>query len=139
MLLATGKQSADADKRVCDKNNSLSKASSQEYPKYQYPFLLDIVFLHSAFYCPFIVKKHKQNQSAIPREICFDIKGIFLSPLRSLSSDFKVIQSRGKPGIGDISDAASFAHVPLGLRGAVQGHFLHYSHPFWFRFYKGNS
>lgn len=57
MLLATGKQSADADKRVCDKNNSLSKASSQEYPKYQYPFLLDIVFLQSAFYCPFIVKK----------------------------------------------------------------------------------
>lgn len=52
MLLATGKQSADADKRVCDKNNSLSKASSQEYPKYQYPFLLDIVFVQSAFYCP---------------------------------------------------------------------------------------
>ena len=55
MLLATGKQSADADKRVCDKNNSLSKASSEEYPKYQYPFLLDMVFLQSAFYCPFIV------------------------------------------------------------------------------------
>lgn len=59
MLLATGKQSADADKRVCDKNNSLSKASSEEYPKYQYPFLLDIVFLLSAFYCPFIVLKKK--------------------------------------------------------------------------------
>lgn len=56
-----GKQSADADKRVCDKNNSpspslfssvslslsLSKASSQEDPKYQYPFLLDIVFFPS--------------------------------------------------------------------------------------------
>ena len=61
MLLATGKQSADADKRVCDKNNSLSKASSEEYPKYQYPFLLDIVFLQSAFYCPFIVLKKKKN------------------------------------------------------------------------------
>ena len=55
MLLATGEPSADADKRVCDKNNSLSKASSEEYPKYQYPFLLDIVFLQSALYCPFIV------------------------------------------------------------------------------------
>lgn len=61
MLLATGKQSADADKRVCDKNNSLSKASSEEYPKYQYPFLLDIVFLQSAFYCPFIVLKKKKK------------------------------------------------------------------------------
>jgi hypothetical protein len=57
MLLATGKPSADADKRACDKNNSLSKASGEEYPKYQYPFLLDIVFLQSAFYCPFIVLK----------------------------------------------------------------------------------
>lgn len=62
MLLATGKQSADADKRVCDKNNSLSKASSEEYPKYQYPFLLDIVFLQSAFYCPFIVLKKKERE-----------------------------------------------------------------------------
>lgn len=62
MLLATGKQSADADKRVCDKNNSLSKASSEEYPKYQYPFLLDIVFLQSAFYCPFIVLKKKKAE-----------------------------------------------------------------------------
>lgn len=62
MLLATGKQSADADKRVCDKNNSLSKASSEEYPKYQYPFLLDIVFLQSAFYCPFIVLKKKVEE-----------------------------------------------------------------------------
>lgn len=62
MLLATGKQSADADKRVCDKNNSLSKASSEEYPKYQYPFLLDIVFLQSAFYCPFIVLKKKMEE-----------------------------------------------------------------------------
>lgn len=43
----------------CDKNNSLSKASSEEYPKYQHPCLLDIVFLQSAFYCPFIVLKKK--------------------------------------------------------------------------------
>lgn len=43
----------------CDKNNSLSKASSEEYPKCQHPFLLDIVFLQSAFYCPFIVLKKK--------------------------------------------------------------------------------
>jgi len=63
MLLATGEPSADADKRVCDKNNSLSKASSEEYPKYQYPFLLDIVFLQSALYCPFIVFfKWRRNQ-----------------------------------------------------------------------------
>lgn len=51
-----GKPSADADKRPVTRI-TLSKASSEEYPKYQHPFLLDIVFSKSAFYCPFIVLK----------------------------------------------------------------------------------
>lgn len=51
-------QSADADKRPVT-GITLSKASSEEYPKYQHPFLLDIVFSKSAFYCPFIVLKKK--------------------------------------------------------------------------------
>jgi hypothetical protein len=52
-------QSADADKRPVT-GITLSKASSEEYPKYQHPFLLDIVFSKSAFYCPFIVLKKKK-------------------------------------------------------------------------------
>lgn len=54
-------QSADADKRPVT-GITLSKASSEEYPKYQHPFLLDIVFSKSAFYCPFIVLKKKSGE-----------------------------------------------------------------------------